>query len=106
MLETIWGRLLVASRVSRALYAGLKCACFCYLGGLLALSHVTVGWARHVSLPSLANIGQVLTDLAVATCLLRAVPVLWEGWRFLTVEKPASENLVNREGNPGLESRR
>lgn len=90
MLETIWGRLLVASRFSRVAYAVLKCGCFCYLGGLLALSHLTIPWAAHIPISFLLNIGQVLSYGAVATCLLRAVPVLWEGRRFLTVEKHAA----------------
>ena len=30
MLQTWWGRTLVASRASRAAYAILKCVCFCY----------------------------------------------------------------------------
>src|SRR5499433_1436033 len=38
MLETRWGRMLVASRWSRGLYGALKCACFCYLGLELALT--------------------------------------------------------------------
>jgi CDP-diacylglycerol--glycerol-3-phosphate 3-phosphatidyltransferase len=94
MLQTIWGRLFVASRLSRAAYAGLKCACFCYLGGLLALSHLTAGWTTHVPVSSLAAIGQVLTYCTVATCLLRALPVLWEGWRFLTVKKQATDRAA------------
>src|SRR5277367_1765674 len=40
MLETAWGRALVASRTSRAGYAFLKCICFCYLGMLLPLGHL------------------------------------------------------------------
>ncbi|HEY6467031.1 MAG TPA: CDP-alcohol phosphatidyltransferase family protein [Candidatus Acidoferrales bacterium] len=97
MLETIWGRLLVASRFSRIAYAGLKCICFCYLGGLLALSHLTVRWAAHIPVPFLENIGQVLTYGVVAICLLRAIPVLWEGRCFLIVEKQASARVESPE---------
>src|SRR5499433_215000 len=38
MLQTRWGRALVASRWSRGLYAAMKCMCFCYLGLELALT--------------------------------------------------------------------
>src|SRR5246500_756922 len=38
MLQTWWGRALVASRWSRGLYAVMKCVCFCYLGLELALT--------------------------------------------------------------------
>src|SRR5277367_2017980 len=41
ILETWWGRALVASRASRAAYAILKCLCFCYLGLLLPLPHLS-----------------------------------------------------------------
>ena len=44
MLESWWGRTLVASRASRAAYAVLKCVCFCYLGLLLPAAHVNVSW--------------------------------------------------------------
>ena len=46
MLESKWGRALVASRPSRAAYAVLKCACFCYLGFLLPLAHFHATWLR------------------------------------------------------------
>ncbi len=83
MLETTWGRLLVASRFSRGAYAGLKCVCFCYLGALLALSHLTSAWLKSLPLSELSFAGQILAACSVALCLLRAVPVLWEGRRFL-----------------------
>src|SRR6266436_2087373 len=38
MLQTWWGRALVASRWSRGVYAAMKCLCFCYLGLELALT--------------------------------------------------------------------
>src|SRR5260370_23696009 len=38
MLHTWWGRVLVASRWSRGLYAAMKCLCFCYFGLELALT--------------------------------------------------------------------
>src|ERR1700733_15408258 len=44
MIETGWGRALVGSRASRGAYATLKCACFCYLGLLLPMAHLPVGW--------------------------------------------------------------
>src|ERR1700693_1661108 len=38
MLQTWWGRALVASRWSRGAYAAMKWVCFCYLGLELALT--------------------------------------------------------------------
>jgi CDP-diacylglycerol---glycerol-3-phosphate 3-phosphatidyltransferase len=89
MLETVWGRLLVASRLSRSAYAALKCVCFCYLGSLLALSHLTAAWLKAVPLPALLLAGQALTGCSVLVCVLRAIPVIWEGRRFLpSARKP------------------
>jgi len=84
MLETWWGRTLVASRASRAGYAVLKCVCFCYLGLLLPAAHVTVSWLNASLLHALGLAGQFLVGATVAFCVLRAVPVIWEGRRYLT----------------------
>ena len=89
ILQTDWGCVLVASRFSRGAYAVLKCICFCYLGLLLALSHVSAGWLNAVPVSALLIAGQALTGCSVAFCVLRAVPVLWEGRRFLSGATPA-----------------
>ena len=89
MLQTAWGRLLVASRFSRGAYAVLKCLCFCYLGLLLALSHAGATWLKGMPVSALLIVGQVLTGCSVAICVLRAIPVLWEGRRFLPSARPA-----------------
>lgn len=83
LLQTRWGRMLVASRASRAAYAGLKCSCFCYLGTLLAVSRATAVWVKSFPMPELSLAGQILTGCSVALCVVRAVPVLLEGRRFL-----------------------
>lgn len=75
MLETWWGRQLVASRWSRGAYGALKCGCFCWLG-------------LELSLPAHAAISLMSTVLVSATvvfCIVRGLPVLWEGQRFLGV---------------------
>ncbi|HKS83484.1 MAG TPA: CDP-alcohol phosphatidyltransferase family protein [Candidatus Acidoferrales bacterium] len=84
MLETWWGRSLVASRASRAAYAALKCVCFCFLGFLLPLGHVSAAWLDAGARHSLAVIGQILVAATVAFCAIRAIPVVWEGRRYLT----------------------
>src|ERR1700723_4238507 len=83
MVETRWGRALVASRVSRAAYATLKCICFCYLGMLLPLAHLPPAWLNASLRLTLLNIGHLLVAATVIACVLRAVPVLWEGRRYL-----------------------
>jgi CDP-diacylglycerol--glycerol-3-phosphate 3-phosphatidyltransferase len=91
MLETSWGRTLVASRWSRGLYAGMKCLCFCYLGLELALTRgpVALAGAMTADLHALVRVGaHVLTWMTAAFCLLRGLPVLADGWRFLSSAGP------------------
>lgn len=83
MLESWWGRTLVASRASRAAYAVLKCVCFCYLGLLLPAAHVNTTWLNASVRNTLMLAGQILVTATVAFCVLRAVPVIWEGRRYL-----------------------
>jgi CDP-diacylglycerol---glycerol-3-phosphate 3-phosphatidyltransferase len=92
MLQTGWGRALVASRWSRGLYAALKCACFCYLGLELALTRGpvallgTIAGEAHLTIRFVA---QILTWATAAFCLMRGIPVLIEGWRFFAREAAA-----------------
>ena len=86
MLQTWWGRALVASRWSRGLYAAMKCLCFCYLGLELALTRGpvallgTVAGDMHMTIRTLAT---VLTWTTAAFCVLRGLPVLIEGWKLI-----------------------
>ena len=86
MLQTWWGRAVVASRWSRGLYAAMKCLCFCYLGLELALTRGPVALLGAVTAEShhVVRAGaHVLTLATAAFCFLRAVPVLVEGWKYL-----------------------
>jgi CDP-diacylglycerol---glycerol-3-phosphate 3-phosphatidyltransferase len=86
MLQTWWGRALVASRWSRGVYAALKCLCFCYLGLELALTRGPVALFGVITTEAHAKIrvgAQILTWMTGAFCLLRGVPVLLEGWKYL-----------------------
>jgi phosphatidylglycerophosphate synthase len=88
MLESRWGRALVASRASRAGYGVMKCVCFCYLGFELTLRHVLAGFSNAQVL-LLHVTEQVLVASTVGFCLVRALPVLWEGRRYLGGTSPA-----------------
>jgi CDP-diacylglycerol--glycerol-3-phosphate 3-phosphatidyltransferase len=93
MLNTPIGKALVASRWSRGLYAGLKCLCFCYLGLELALARGPVALLGAFTAQEHAAIrtgAQVLTWSTAAFCLVRGLPVLFEGWRFFAKSVPAA----------------
>jgi len=84
MLKTWWGRALVASRTSRASYATLKCVCFCCLGLLLPLRQTAaMNWLSAGSQSVISASAQTLVFATAAFCVLRAMPVLWEGRRYL-----------------------
>ena len=86
MLQTWWGRTLVASRWSRGLYAAMKCLCFCYLGLELALTRGPVALLGALAADAHAAIragALALTWATAALCFVRAVPVLFEGWRHI-----------------------
>jgi len=106
MLETWWGKGLVASRVSRAAYATLKCVCFCYLGLMLSLRHPSgvvsnaafghwfAAWLSGPIAYWLLSAGRILTGVTIVFCLVRAIPVIWEGRRYLAAEKPPRKPLA------------
>jgi CDP-diacylglycerol--glycerol-3-phosphate 3-phosphatidyltransferase len=83
MLETGWGRALVASRASRAAYAIVKCVCFCYLGLLLPVARWQADWLDAGVRHSLLLGGRMLGAAAGVFCVVRAMPVIWEGRRYL-----------------------
>lgn len=82
MLQSDWARFLVASPVMRSSYAIVKGFAFCLLALHLALL-ANWGPAPTTSLPAgilkaVALAAQVFSWLALALCLLRGVPVLFE----------------------------
>jgi CDP-diacylglycerol--glycerol-3-phosphate 3-phosphatidyltransferase len=85
-LQTWWGQGLVASRWSRGLYGAMKCLCFCYLGLELALTRGPVALVGELTGDAQATIrlgAQVLTWMTAAFCLVRGLPVLVEGWKYI-----------------------
>src|SRR6266850_2160995 len=86
MLQTWWERALVGSRWSRGLYAAMKCLCFCYLGLELALTRGPVALIGELTADAQMMIrmgAQALTWMTAAFCLLRGLPVVLEGWKYL-----------------------
>lgn len=98
MLETWWGRGLVASRTSRGAYAVLKCVCFCYLGLLLPLRQLP--WLGPSGQHDLLRTGQALAGVTLGFCLLRAIPVIWEGSRYFTSGGAKTRTVIASEAAP------
>ena len=101
MVQTWWGRGLVASRWSRGLYAAMKCLCFCYLGLELALTRgpvAVIGELGPDTQMALSAGGQVLTWATAGFCLVRGLPVLVEGWRYLAdgVLAPGGKTITRK----------
>ena len=104
MLQSGLARALVASRWSRGLYAAMKCVCFCYLGLELALTHGPVALLGPVSLDMHAAIRSGAETLAWMTgvfCVVRGLPVLVEGWRFLASNLAAGNSGEEIRGDAG-----
>jgi phosphatidylglycerophosphate synthase len=86
MQSSAWARQLVASRWSRATYGILKAVCFCALGLLLAwprLRHADLGGAPRLAV-------DVLVYVTTIFAVVRAIPVLWEGRRFISTVRSSS----------------
>lgn len=100
MLRSRIARTLVASRWSRGLYAAMKCACFCYLGLELAVSREPVAFLGGMTAETHAAFragAQALTWATAAFCLVRALPVLAEGWRYMA---PSAAPSSPHSGEP------
>jgi hypothetical protein len=102
MQETWWGRALVASRGSRAAYATLKCVCFCYLGLLVPVERWQASWLDANVRYSLSLTGQILAGAAGAFCIVRAVPVAWEGRRYFNLAA-VERKIPRRRAAPAIE---
>ncbi len=102
MMQTWWGRALVASRWSRGAYAALKCACFCYLGLQVALVRGPVALVGMLGASAHAWMGisgHIVAWATAAFCIVRGLPVLIEGWRFV-------KSYASRAGNDAPAPRR
>ncbi len=82
MQQTKLGWLLVSSNFSRTTYAVAKAAAF----ALLILGH-TPGFPLAVN-DNITLVGLICTYISVAFCVVRGLPVLVEGRRFLATDKP------------------
>jgi CDP-diacylglycerol---glycerol-3-phosphate 3-phosphatidyltransferase len=86
MMKTWWGVLLVSSRFSRWTYAVTKALAF----ALLILAHTPAsGWGDGI--PWVNPIATASVYVATAFCVVRGLPVLWEGARYLLPPKRTTQ---------------
>jgi CDP-diacylglycerol--glycerol-3-phosphate 3-phosphatidyltransferase len=88
MQQTKLGWLLVSSNFSRTTYAIAKAAAFAFL----ILGH-TPGFPATIN-ANITLIGLICTYISVAFCVVRGLPVLVEGRRFLVDNKPPMAGQV------------
>jgi hypothetical protein len=65
----------------------MKCLCFCYLGLELALTRGPVALVGELAADAhmIIRVGaHVLTWMTATFCLVRGLPVLLEGWKYIT----------------------
>lgn len=82
MMRARWSRFLVAGRWMRGLYGAAKALAFASLGAWIALERGLD--SGRLAVPEAALRGtilgaEILVALTVALCVLRGVPVLWDG---------------------------
>jgi CDP-diacylglycerol--glycerol-3-phosphate 3-phosphatidyltransferase len=82
MMRSQWSRFLVAGRFMRGLYGGVKVAAFVALGVVLVvergLEEGRVQWGADL-LRALDFGTQMLVWITVTLCVVRGLPVLWDG---------------------------
>jgi CDP-diacylglycerol--glycerol-3-phosphate 3-phosphatidyltransferase len=97
LLKTSWAQAIVNSRISRASYATLKCVCFCYLGLVLSVQHMQSAhltrWSDVMSACWSLAIAHAITLATTIFCVVRAVPVLWEGRRYFSA-RPRTAKIL------------
>jgi CDP-diacylglycerol---glycerol-3-phosphate 3-phosphatidyltransferase len=83
MMQTKWGRRLVAGNFMRSLYGASKAAAFFLLALALGLKGLWVGTPRAGAAEAVWIVAVVASWVATAICIVRGVPVLLEARTLL-----------------------
>lgn len=79
MMESAWAKQIVSSRWSRGAYGAMKAVAFCALGLLLGLERMGREGAAMTVYRTFVD---VLVYATAAFCVIRALPVVWDGRRY------------------------
>jgi CDP-diacylglycerol--glycerol-3-phosphate 3-phosphatidyltransferase len=83
MMQTKWGRRLVASGFMRSLYGFAKAAAFCLLALALGLRGLWAGSPKASVAETIWIVAVILSWIATALCVIRGAPVLLEARSLL-----------------------
>jgi CDP-diacylglycerol--glycerol-3-phosphate 3-phosphatidyltransferase len=83
MMQTKWGRRLVASNFMRSLYGLCKAAAFCLLALAMGLRGLWAGTPKAGTAETVWIVAVVLSWIATAICVIRGAPVLLEAPNLL-----------------------
>jgi phosphatidylglycerophosphate synthase len=89
-----WSARIVASRASRGAYAALKCICFCALGVEWTVRHSQNSFALMRSGSEIHVAVSRIVFTTIAFCILRALPVFWEGLRDLRADQRLNSRAI------------
>lgn len=87
MMDSGWAKALVSSRISRGIYAVSKVVAFCYLAAILTLRSAITQFSLPIN-GSITNIlviiGSAIVYITVGMCIIRGIPVIWDGRKYIT----------------------
>jgi len=89
MMKSGWARALVSSRFSRGIYAFSKVVAFCYLAAILTLRSAISEFSLPIQASVLNTtiiIGSIIVYITVGMCIIRGLPVIWDGRKYLWAE--------------------
>lgn len=87
MMDSGWARAIVSSRVSRGIYAFSKVVAFCYLAAILTLKSAISEFSLPIHgtvLNIILIIGSVIVYITIGMCIIRGIPVVWDGRKYLS----------------------
>ena len=93
MQQSPLSRFLVASRTMRTLYAVAKVSAFLMLGLVVVVERAEAGGTQLASqgiVDGLVAVTAWVVYLTVATCVVRALPVIWDARAFFRHRPPSA----------------